>query len=120
LPYLIAAALVHGRVGVDEVADIHHAQVLDLAARMTGVAAGPEKSAITILLRDGRSATVQVASPLGSPENRLSADQLMMKFTDCARHAVRPLSDDAAPAAIHMIRHLDEVPDVSDLLRHFI
>jgi 2-methylcitrate dehydratase PrpD len=120
LPYLIAAALVHGRVGVDEVADIHNARVLDLAARMTGVAAGQEKSAITILLRDGRTATVQVGPPLGSPENRLSAEQLTAKFTDCARHAVRPLSDDAAHAAIHMIHHLEEVPDVSELLRHFV
>lgn len=120
LPYLIAAALVHGRVGVGEVADIHNAQVLDLAVRMTGVAAGEEKSAITVLLRDGRAATVQVGTPLGSPDNRLSVEQLVKKFADCARHAVRPLSDDAAHAAIHMIRQLDEVPNVSDLLRHFI
>jgi 2-methylcitrate dehydratase PrpD len=120
LPYLIAAALVHGRVGVDEVADIHNAQVLDLAARMTGVAAEHEKSAITILLRDGRTATVQIGPPLGSPENRLSAEQLVMKFTNCARHALRPLSDDTVHTAIHMIRHLDEVPDVSELLRHFV
>jgi hypothetical protein len=32
---------------------------------------------------------------------------------------VRPLSDDAVQAAIQMIRHLEEVPNVSDLLRHF-
>ncbi len=43
-----------------------------------------------------------------------------MKFADCARHAVRPLPNDAVSAAIHMIRHLDEVPNVNDLLRHFI
>ena len=120
LPYLIAAAIVHGRVGVAEVADIGHAQVLDLAARITGVASGQEKSAITIRLRDGRAATVQVGPPLGSPANRLSAEQLTMKFADCARHAVRPVSDDAVHAAIHMIRHLDEMPDVSELPRHFI
>jgi 2-methylcitrate dehydratase PrpD len=119
LPYLIAVALVHGRVGVTEVADIHHALVLDLAARIAGVAAGQEKSAITILLRDGRAATIEVGPPLGSPENRLSAEQLTMKFADCARHAVRPLANDAVHAAIHMIRHLDEVPNVNGLLQHF-
>jgi 2-methylcitrate dehydratase PrpD len=116
LPYLIAAALVHGRVGVAEVADIGNAQVLDLAVRITGVATEEEKSRITILLRDGRTATAEVGSTLGSPENRLSGEQLMMKFVDCARHAVRPLSDDAAHTAIHMIRHLHEVPNVSELL----
>jgi len=87
---------------------------------MTGVAGGQGTSAVTILLRDGRAATVQVGRHFGSPRIDLSAEQLTMKFADCARHAVRPLSDDAVHAAIHMIRHLDEVPNVSDLLRHFI
>jgi 2-methylcitrate dehydratase PrpD len=120
LPYLIAVALVHGCVGVTEVADIHRVLVLDLAARIAGVAAGQEKSAITIRLRDGRAATVEVGAPLGSPENRLSVEQLMTKFGDCARHAVRSLSDDAVHAAIHMIRHMDEAPNVNELLQHFI
>ena len=36
LPYLVAAALVHGRVGITEVADIHNAQVLEIASGMQG------------------------------------------------------------------------------------
>jgi len=32
--------------------------------------------------------------------------------------AVRPRSDDAVHAGIHMSRHLDEVPDVNVLRRH--
>jgi 2-methylcitrate dehydratase PrpD len=119
LPYLIAAAIVHGRVGITEVADIHNAQVLDLAARMTGISATQETSGITIRLRDGRTAAAKVGPPLGSPENRLSVEQLTTKFADCARHAVQPLSNDAVHAAVEMIGHLEEVPNVSDLLRHF-
>jgi 2-methylcitrate dehydratase PrpD len=119
LPYLIAAAIVHGRVGVTEVADIRNASVLDLAERMAGSPAGQETSAITIRLNGGRTATAKVGPPLGSPENRLSVEQLTTKFADCAGHAVRPLSDDAVQAAIQMIRHLEEVPNVSELLRHF-
>jgi 2-methylcitrate dehydratase PrpD len=120
LPYLIAAAVVHGRVGITEVADIRHAQVLDLAGRVAGVADGREAGAITILLHDGRAANVKVGPPLGSPQNRLSAEQLAMKFFECARHAVRPLSNEAVQSGIEMIRHLNEVADVSMLLRHFI
>ena len=120
LPYLIAAALVHGRVGITEVADIHHAQVLNIADSMEGVDAGQEMSGITIRLRDGRTATVKLGQPLGSPQNRLSVEQLKMKFADCARNAVRPLSGNAVRAAEDTILHLEEVRDVGELLRHFV
>jgi len=80
LPYLIAVAIVYGRVGITEVADIRDAQVLGLAARIDGVVAGQETSGITIWLSDGRRATVKVESPLGSPENRPSVEQLAMSL----------------------------------------
>jgi 2-methylcitrate dehydratase PrpD len=120
LPYLIAAALVHGRVGIAEVGDIHNARVLDVAAHMAGVSGERDKSGVTLLLRDGRRASATVGRPLGSPDNRLSADQLAMKFADCARNAVRPLSDDTVRAAIHMIRCLEHLPNIGELLRHFV
>jgi hypothetical protein len=37
-----------------------------------------------------------------------------------ARNAVRLRVDDAAPADIHLNRHSEEVPNVSDLLRHLV
>jgi 2-methylcitrate dehydratase PrpD len=63
---------------------------------------------------------VEVESPLGSPEKPLSVEQFEMKFMECARNAVRPLSEDTARAAAHMIRNLEEQRDVSELLRHFV
>ena len=120
LPYLIAAALVHGRVGITEVADIHNAQVLRVAEQMEGIDAGREVDGITLRLRDGRTAAVTVGLPLGSPENRLSIEQLEMKFIDCARNAVRPLPDDAVHATAHAILQLEELQDVSGLLRPFV
>jgi 2-methylcitrate dehydratase PrpD len=120
LPYLIGAALVHGRVGITEVANIDHAQVLDIAACMEGIDVGQETGGITIRLRDGRTTTVRIGPPLGSPENRLSIEQLEMKFEDCARNAVRPLPDDAVRAAADTILHLEDVHDVSVLLRPFV
>ena len=120
LPYLIAAALVHGRVGIAEVADIHNAQVLSITETMLGIDAGQQAGAVTIRLRNGRTATGRMGPPLGSPENPLGIDRLEMKFADCARNAVRPLSDDAARAAAHTILHLEDIGNVSELLRHFV
>ncbi len=119
LPYLIAAALVHGRVGISEVADIHHTQVLQIAERMEGVDADHARSGVTVRLGNGRVASVNIAAPLGSPENRLSIEQLKAKFADCARNAVRPLADDAVQEAANMILRLEEVQDVSGLMRNF-
>jgi 2-methylcitrate dehydratase PrpD len=120
LPYLIAAALVHGRVGITEVADIDHAHILRIAERMQGVDAVQGIGGVTIRLRDGRTATAATGPPLGSPENRLTIEQLTMKFADCAHNAVRPLPDDAVRAAAHTILHLEELQDVSGLLRNFV
>jgi 2-methylcitrate dehydratase PrpD len=118
--YLITTALVHGRVGITEVADIDNAQVLTIAAQMEGIGAGQETDGIMIRLLDGRTATVRMGSPLGSPENRLSIGQLEMKFVDCARNAVRPLPDDAVRAAADNILHLEDVQDVGELLQPFV
>jgi 2-methylcitrate dehydratase PrpD len=120
LPFLIAAAVVHGRVGITEVADIQHGKVLHIAERMEGVDTGLDMGRITIDLCNGRTASVNTRPPLGSPENRLSIEQLKTKFADCARNAVRPLSDDAVRAATHTILHLEDAQDVSGLLRHFV
>jgi 2-methylcitrate dehydratase PrpD len=120
LPYLIAAALVHGRVGISDVADIHHTQVLAIAARMEGIDVGREAGVVTVRLRDGRTASVGIGPPLGSPENRLGVEQLRMKFAGCAHNAVRPLSDDTVRAAIDTILHLEAVENVDELLRHFV
>ena len=76
LPYLVAAGVVHGRVGITEVADIHNIEVLNLARRIAGVAAEGGSSGITICLRDGRAVTVAIGPPLGTPET-LGSEQLL-------------------------------------------
>jgi 2-methylcitrate dehydratase PrpD len=119
LPYLIATGVVHGRVGITEVADIHNVEVLNIAGRIAGVGAEGGPVGVTIRLRDGRAATVAIGPPLGSPENRLGSKQLLTKFADCARNAVRKLSDDVVAEAADTILHLEDVQDVSRLLRHF-
>ena len=119
LPYLIAAALVHGRVGITEVADIHNPQVLTIAARMQGMAAEPQNGGVTIRLRDGRSASATLGKPLGSPANPISDEQLPMKFADCARNAVRPLASEVIQDATDTILRLESEPDVSILLQQF-
>jgi len=119
-PFLVAAALAPGRVGIGEVAGVDHPRVLALAERIQGAARAdaPEGWAqLTVRRTDGRAATRETTSPSGSPERPLSTAQLQAKFRDCAAHAVRPLSEEAVARALHVIDHLDETPDALELIR---
>jgi hypothetical protein len=81
--------------------------------------AGQQADGETIRLRNGRTATGRTGPPLGSLESPISIDRLEMKFADCARNVVRPLSDDLVRAAAHAILHLEDGGDVSELVRNF-
>jgi 2-methylcitrate dehydratase PrpD len=122
LPFLVATALVHGRVGIAEVDGLGDAAVLALSDRIAGVASeGRPKRSLSITVRrtDGRSATVEATDPIGSPQKPLSQAQLGAKFRDCARNAVRPLSDASVEAALTAIARLETLADARALLALF-
>ena len=101
-PFLVATALVHGKVGIAEVDGLGDASVLALSDRIAGVAReGRPKGSLSITVQrtDGRSVTVEASDPIGSPEKPLTDAQLEAKFRDCARNAVQPLSEASVDAA---------------------
>lgn len=122
-PFLVATALVHGRVGIADVAGLGEPAVLSLADRVQGVAR-PEKPrnwlSITVRHRDGRSTTTEAKDPIGSPEKPLSDAGLAAKFRDNARHAVRPLGTADTERVLAALLELDRVPDVRVLLDPFV
>ncbi len=121
-PFLVATALAHGRVGIADVEGLGDVTVLALADRIAGVArAGrPARSlSITVRSTDGRSATVEAADPIGSPQKPLSDAQFEAKFRDCAKNARRPLSASSVDAALAMISNLETLTDARPLLASF-
>jgi 2-methylcitrate dehydratase PrpD len=121
-PFLVATALVHGKVGIAEVDGLGDASVLALSVRITGVAreGRPRRSlSITVRRTDGRLVTVEATDPIGSPQKPLSDAQFEAKFRDCARNAVRPLSDASVDAVLAAIGRLDTLADVRELLAPF-
>lgn len=116
LPFLIATGLVHGRIGIGEVADIGHAGVLDLAARMEGrVEADWPRNRLRIEVRTagGRTAVREAEPPLGSPDRPLSDAALAAKFRDCAGNASRPIPSASVEAAIAAIMDLENRRDAA-------
>jgi 2-methylcitrate dehydratase PrpD len=121
-PFLVATALVHGKIGIAEVDGLGDPAVLALSDRITGVAhQGRAKGSlgITVMKTDGRSITVEATDPIGSPDKPLSDAQFEAKFRDCARNAVRPLSDASVDAALAAINRLETLPDARELMAPF-
>lgn len=122
LPFLIATALVQGRVGIGDVATVDRAPVLALADRIQGTVQADAPAGwmrVTVTRTDGRSASQETTTPSGSPENPMSNAQLEAKFRDCAAHAIRPLPSALVEQAITLIAHLEDIPEATELVRLF-
>ena len=121
-PFLVATALVHGKVGIAEVDGLGDASVLALSDRIAGVAGDqrPRGSlSITVQRIDGRVVTVEASDPIGSPAKPLTNAQLETKFRDCARNAVQPLSDESVDGVLAAIGRLETLPDAQELMTAF-
>ncbi|HWG03534.1 MAG TPA: MmgE/PrpD family protein, partial [Beijerinckiaceae bacterium] len=84
-PYLVAAALVHGKVGLDEVEAeaVHDARVRALMPRIHH-RPQKENEMVTIRLADGRSLTRAAA-----PVRRLAGEaEVVAKYRDCANRVL--------------------------------
>jgi 2-methylcitrate dehydratase PrpD len=110
LPFLLAAGLLYGRVGIDEVANFNDARVVALAQRIRGQTADGTPS-IGARRTDGRSANWTFRTALGAPENPLSEEQRVAKFRDCAAHAERPLNAASVDEILQMLTGLETLSD---------
>jgi 2-methylcitrate dehydratase PrpD len=125
LPYVVAAAVLDGKVTLDTFTDAMvqrpEAQSLLRAVRPVEDPSIPvEFNAIeegyvvvTIRRRDGRTVDRRVDHPRGTPENPLSPDELRDKFRDCARRALRPAQ---VERALELLASLDALPALDGLV----
>jgi 2-methylcitrate dehydratase PrpD len=121
-PFLVATALVHGKIGIAEVDGLGDAAVLALSDRIIGVARdGRPKGwlSITVETTAGRSITVAAAAPIGSPGKPLSDARFAAKFRDCARNALQTLADARIDAALASIEGLEALSDARERMAPF-
>ena len=113
LPYLLASALVDGRLALD--AFTGHAlarpavRALLPSVRMradpaqpgaVNVDAVPQQATVTVRLAGGGARSRTVHAPRGHPRRPLGRDALHAKFVDCAARALPAAAHDAAFAAL--------------------
>jgi len=72
---------------------------------------------VEVVLHDGRRFT-RTGDPVpGSLELPLTWDDLTRKFADCAAASVAPLGQERVATAARMAQRLEELDDVTELLR---
>jgi 2-methylcitrate dehydratase PrpD len=122
MPFCVAAAVVHGRIGIDSFdADrLRDPQVAALMPRVSmridtaldGQAPPLTQARVRVHLRDGRTVAQVADGARGYPERPASDDELGDKFLACARRALPP---EAAERALAMLRNPEAIADVRDL-----
>jgi 2-methylcitrate dehydratase PrpD len=122
MPYLVARALIDGRVGIDAFTEtaVRDPAVLKLAERVkmnldnnlkrTDLAGRPCR--VSMHLQDGRTLKREAQHAKGSPEFPMTEAELNDKFFNAASHA---LPEDAARRALEQINKLEALESVRPL-----
>jgi 2-methylcitrate dehydratase PrpD len=123
MEYCLAAALLHGRMGLAQFSDASvqdpRAQALLQQVRLEHPDAGATDweaqlpDIITVTLHDGRRLQQRVDIPKGDPALPLSWAELEAKFRDCAAIILPP---EQIQEAITHITHLEELPTLQPLM----
>jgi len=122
MPFCAAAAIVHGRVGIETFEDwqVRDREIVSSLQRVTmcvdstldGSAPPLTQARVTVRLEDGRVLTAVANGARGYPERPASDDELAMKFISCA---VRALPEPRAEQALAAVRAIESSPDVRRL-----
>jgi 2-methylcitrate dehydratase PrpD len=124
MPYCVAAALVHGRVGLDSFEDaaLGDARVRALLPHITMTvepsfdhgAPALTQARVRVRLRDGRELVADARGARGYPERPASSAELRGKFLACAERVLPP---DTAAATFDALRGLEDATELSRVFR---
>ena len=126
LPWTVATALVKGKPSIEHFTEaaIKSEDILKITPKInfefdpnltkhgafdTGI--------VKVITKHGEVYSKQVDHPLGSPERALSFDDCAIKFMDCASYAIKPISENRLERVVELIRRLDKLDDVTEIIR---
>lgn len=124
--WTVATAIVYGKVLIkDFTAEaIKNEKVLQIAQKVNGKLdksfseeriVGP--AIVEIRTNDGRVLSKRVDFPRWGPKNPVDWESLADKLNDCALYAVKPIPKGNLEKLVEMVRRLEELDDVSAIIR---
>jgi len=122
-PWVVATALVDGKVGLEHFAPaaFKRADLLAVTQRVTAVedaglarpGGGPGGTRIEMRLKDGRTVSKTVSHAKGEPNNPMSRAEFQQKFMDCTAYA--GMGAGQATSLLQQIERLDTLADAGAL-----
>ncbi len=125
VPWVVATALVRGKVTVDDFTNeaLKRREVLDIAQKVSAVldtsmnrhGVGP--GGVIINMKDGEEYTEEVEHCLGSVERPMDFDDCAAKFRECAACSIKPLHAGTVEKVIEMIANLEKLDDATEIIK---
>ena len=127
MPYLVARAIIDGKVGIDTFTDsaVRDADVLKLGERvrmnldtnLKKTDLGGRPCRVTIRLKSGQTYSREAQHAKGGPEFPMTEAELDAKFFECAKYAIPAQSAQHALDHIGRLETLDDIRPLCELLR---
>ncbi len=124
LPYCVAAALIYGKVGLEEFSSerLANPTILDLSNRVKAIVEpefvnarlGPAK--VKISTKSGDEYQSRVGKPKGYPENPLTKTEIENKFKDLASLVLTDQRIKNVLKTVNNLENVDRVKDLAELL----
>jgi len=125
LPWGVATAIVKRKVTMEHFTEaaIHSADILEVSSKIElepdsslGHTSLTAPAIVKIVTKSGETYSEQAEHPLGSPQRPLTFDQCAEKFKDCASYAVKKLPDKNLDGVVELVRQLEKVEDVREII----
>jgi 2-methylcitrate dehydratase PrpD len=122
----VASAIVYGEVGIKNFTEeaLQDARIRELAKKVFGKpevelrgTMGLMPATVEIKLKDGKVYSKQADQLFGTPENPMSLEDVAAKFRYCCQYSVKPIPKENQDKVIQMVKGLERVSDVSQIVR---
>jgi 2-methylcitrate dehydratase PrpD len=125
VPWVVATALVKGKVTVDDftVEAIKRPDILNVARKVSGRLVpemgrhGVGPGGVIIRLQGGAEYKEEEEYCLGSIERPMTFDDVTRKFRECAAGALKPLPAAKTEKVIELVSRLENLPDAAEIIR---
>jgi len=124
VPWVVATAVVRGKVTVDDFTDsaIKRPEILKVAQKVGGKLVpemdrhGVGPGGVIIKMQGGEEYREEVENCLGSPERPMDFSDVTRKFRECAASSLKPLSVATIDKVIEMVHRLDKLGDAAAVI----